>query len=57
MCKKVESECQVAERFYEILKQPFRDVLRKRYSENMQQIDRRTTMSKCDFDKVALQLH
>ena len=33
-----------------------RDVLRKRCSENMQQIYRRTTpMSKCDFNKVAKQ--
>ena len=33
-----------------------RDVLRKRCSENMQQIYRRTTpMPKCDFNKVAKQ--
>ena len=31
-------------------KQPSRDVLRKRCSENMQQIYRRTPMPKCDFN-------
>ena len=35
-------------------KQPVRVVLRKRCSENMQQIYRRTPMLKCDFSKVAL---
>ena len=40
-----------------IQKQPPRDVPRKRCSENMQQIYRRTTMPKCDFNKVALQLY
>ena len=34
-----------------------RGVLRKRCSENMQQIYRRIAMSKCDFNKVALQLY
>ena len=38
-------------------KQPPRDVLRKRCSENMQQIYRRTPMQKCDFNKEALQLY
>ena len=38
-------------------KQPSRGVLRKRCSENMQQIDRRTTMPKFDFNKVAKQLY
>ena len=33
-------------------KQSSRGVLRKRCSENMQQIYRRTLMSKCDFNKV-----
>ena len=33
-------------------KQPSRGVIRKRYSENMQQIDRRTPMPKCHFNKV-----
>ena len=31
--------------------------LSKRCSENIQQIYRRTSMSKCDFNKVALQLY
>ena len=31
--------------------QPSRGVLKKRYSENMQQIYRRTAMPKCDFNK------
>ena len=39
-----------------IQKQPSRGVLRKRYSENMQQIYGRTTMPKCDFNKVAKKL-
>ena len=38
-------------------KQPPRGVLRKRCSENMQQIYRRTLMPNCDFNKVALQLY
>ena len=37
-------------------KQPFRGVLLKRCSENMQQTYRRTPMSKCDLNKVAKQL-
>ena len=36
-----------------IQKQPFTGVLRNRFSENMQQIYRRTFMSKCDFSKIA----
>ena len=36
-------------------KQPSRGVLIKRCSENMQQIYRRTSMPKCDFNKVAKQ--
>ena len=39
-----------------IQKQPPRGVPRKRCSEKMQQIYRRTPMPKCDFNKVALQL-
>ena len=35
-------------------KQPFKGVLRKRCSENMQEIYRRATMPKCDFNKVVL---
>ena len=38
-------------------KQPSRGVLRKRYSENMQQIYWRTPMLKCDFNKIVRQLH
>ena len=38
-------------------KQPPGGVLKKRCSENMQQIYRRTPMPKCDFNKVALQLY
>ena len=34
-------------------KQPSRGILRKRCSENMQQIYKRTPMLKCDFNKVA----
>ena len=37
----------------QIQKQPFRGVLRKRFSENMQQIYRWTPMPKRDFNKVA----
>ena len=40
-----------------VQKQPFRGVLEKRCSENMQQIYRRTPMPKYDFNKVALQLY
>ena len=40
-----------------IQKQPSRGVLLKRFSENMQQIYRRTPMPKCDFNKVVLQLY
>ena len=38
-------------------KQPSRGVLRKRYSENMKQIYRRTPIPRCDFNKVALHLY
>ena len=38
-------------------KQPSRGVLRKRCSENMLQIYRRTPMLKYDFNKVAKQLY
>ena len=37
-------------------KQPSIGVFRERCSENMQQIYTRTSMPKCDFNKVALQL-
>ena len=42
---------------HKIRKQPPIDVPRKRCSENMQQIYRRTPMPKCNFNKVALQLY
>ena len=35
-----------------IQKQPHRDVLKKRCSENMQQSYRRTPLPKCDFNKL-----
>ena len=38
-------------------KQPSIGVLKKRCSENMQLIYRRTPMPKCDFNKVTLQLY
>ena len=38
-------------------KQPFGGVLKKRCSENMQQIYRRTPMPKCDFNEVTKQLY
>ena len=38
-------------------KQPPRGVPRKRCSENMQQIYKRTAMPKCDFNEVPLQLY
>ena len=36
-------------------KQTSRGVLRKKFSENMQEIYKRTPMPKCDFNKVAKQ--
>ena len=45
------------ELFCGILKQPLRGVPRKRCSENTQQVYRRISMPKCDFNKVALQLY
>ena len=36
-------------------KQPSKSVLRKRYSENMQQIYRTTSMLKCDLNNIAKQ--
>ena len=41
--------------FYQ--KQSSKGVLRKRCSENMQQIYKRTPLPNCDFKKVALQLY
>ena len=40
-----------------VQEEPSRGVLIERCSENMQQIYRRALMSKCDFNKVALQLY
>ena len=42
---------------FHLLKQPTRSALTKRCSENMQQVYRRTPMSKCDFNKAATQLN
>ena len=42
---------------WQFQEQPSRGVLRKRCSENMQQIYWRTTMPKCDFKTAALQLY
>ena len=39
-------------KFRTLQKQPSRGVLKKRCSENMQQIYRRTPMPKCDFNKL-----
>ena len=38
-------------------KQPSRGALRKRCSENMQHIYRRTPIPKCDFNKIAMKLY
>ena len=40
-----------------IQKQPPRSVPRKKCSENIQQIYKRTPMRECDFSKVAMQLY
>ena len=40
---------------HDFQKQPPRGIPRKRCSENMQQFYRRTSMPKCDLNKVALQ--
>ena len=37
---------------FKLQKRPFRGVLEKKCSENMQQIYRRTPMPKCDFNKM-----
>ena len=47
----------IKESYCYIQKQPARCVFRKRCSENIQQIYRRTPMPKCDFNKVAKQLY
>ena len=48
-------KCHVLQTF-KAQKQPFRGVLDKKCSANMQQIYRRTPMPKWDFNKVDLQL-
>ena len=53
----VNSFMQQFSQLYYVQKQPPRGVPRKRCSENMQQIYRRTPMPKCDFNKVALQCY
>ena len=40
---------------FRVQKQPSRDVLTNRCSENMDQIYRRTPLQKCDFNKVTKQ--
>ena len=40
-------------RFSDLYKQPSGGVLRKRYSENMQETYRETLIPKCDFNKVS----
>ena len=45
----------LSQSYSDFQKQPPRGVPRKRCSENMQQIYRRTPMPKCDFNKVAFQ--
>ena len=40
-----------------VQKQPSRGFIRKKFSENMPLIYRRTLMPKCHFNKVALQLY
>ena len=47
----------VASNFNSVQKQPSRGVPKKEFSENMQQIYRKTPMSKCDFNKVVKQLY
>ena len=43
--------------YQNIQKQSSRGVRKKKRSENMQQIYKRTPMPKCDFNKVAQQLY
>ena len=52
--------CEMADRQGRVIKlqkQPFKGVLRKRCSEIMQQICRRTPMPKRDFNEVAKKMH
>ena len=48
---------QVSNKHGNYQKQSSRGIFVKRCSENMQQIYRKTTMPKCDFNKVAKQLY
>ena len=50
------SECK-KDRFENSQKQPSRGVIKKRCSQNMQQIYRRTPMPEYDFNEVALQFY
>ena len=52
--KQSKPKAPISSNFWKCLshKQPSRGVLRKMCSENMQQIYRRTPMSKCDFNKA-----
>ena len=52
----LKQDCQLNESIY-VQKQPSRGVLRKRYSQKIPQIYRRTPMPKCDFNKVTKQLY
>ena len=49
--------CNIFDALKDLSKQPLRGVLRKKCSENMQQISWGASMPKCDFNKVALQLY
>ena len=48
------SDCILGENYSDFQKEPSKGVLRKKCSRNMQQIYRRTRMSKCDFSKFVL---
>ena len=53
----VSGKCDEAYNHANMEKQPSRGFLRKKCSENTQQIHSRTPMPKCDFNKVAKQLY
>ena len=50
--KDLDDSLKCSKRMLHHQKLPFRDFLRKRCPENMQQIYRKTPMSKCDFSKI-----
>ena len=56
-CKRLHTCSKKSYYMLETQKQPSRGVLRKRCSENIQQIYKRTPMPKCDFNKDAEQLY